>query len=147
MSWKRLVLGWALAFPVAAQTPVVPELGRLLLSPAEREALLAARHAPAGGDDVGAGPADAQAGAVPVQRIRLDGVVDREALPALVFLNRQAVEDGGEFLDFRLHAGRASVVLVAADGRRYRLRVGQTLLREEGRILDRIPPQSLSSPP
>jgi hypothetical protein len=136
-----------LAHGASAQAPGDNALGRLLLSPAEREALPAQRLA--GSAQHSDSPsADAAAAAPPaVPRLRLDGLVHRQALPAVAFLNQRPVEDGGEFLDYRLVAGERSVTLIAADGRRFRLQVGQVLLRDEGRIADPVPHHALSSPP
>jgi hypothetical protein len=136
-----------LAHPGNAQAPAEASLGRLLLSPAEREALLAQRFA---GSDANADSPSASAESVAppaLPRLRLDGLVHRQAQPTVAFLNQRPVEDGGEFLDYRLVAGERSVTLIAADGRRFRLQVGQVLLRDEQRIADPVPPHGLSSPP
>ena len=123
------------------------ELGRLFFTPAERAALVAARRAGPGNAE----PAAASAGEAPappaVPRLRLDGLVHRDAQPSIAFLNRRPVEDGGRILEYRVIAGPSAVTLLGEDGRRIVLRVGQSLLREEGRIVDPLPPQSLSSPP
>lgn len=130
-----------------AQAPMPPAalLGRLLLTPAERAALEAARRGGAQAEATAADAGGPVSTAPAVTRLRLDGLVHREAQPALAFLNGRPVEDGGEILDYRLLAAARSVTLIASDGRRYRLQVGQSLLREEERIVDPVPPDALDN--
>lgn len=141
-------LGLALAAGAAAQDPAPPEapLGRLLLTPAEREALVAARRTDAAPEVAAAAESRTSDSSRPVvPRLRLDGLVHRQTQPTLAFLNGRPVEDGGEILDYRLLAAARSVTLIASDGRRYRLQVGQSLLREEERIVDPVPPDALEN--
>lgn len=128
--------------PPASEAP----LGRLFFSPAEREALVAARGRGGSVAPVADGTSPA-APPVPVPALRLDGVVHRDSQPSLAFLNQRPVEDGQRLLEYQVFTGARGVTLVDGDGRRFRLLVGQVLMRQEGRIVDPLPPRSLSSPP
>lgn len=131
----------ALAAPALAELPP-DRLGRLLYTPAEREALRAARLR---GDT--AEPADAQPlqAATPT-RLRLDGVVHRADRPSLAWLNGAAVEDGERWGDWRVLTRRGGAELVDSSGRRLPLSVGQTVELPSLRILDPIPRGGLASP-
>ena len=123
-------------------------LGRLFYAPAERAAIVEARRAPdpqalPGGEAPDAGTPAAN----PVPLLRLDGLVHRDALPSIAFLNGRPVEDGSALLEYRVIASPRGVTLLTGSGQRIHLLVGQTLLRDEGRIVDPLPPHSLSSPP
>lgn len=133
---------------LAGAPPALSEadaLGRLFLTPAERAALVEARRRPPDPGTPAAAGAVTPAEAV-VPRLRLDGLVHREGHATLAFLNQRPIEHGTQFLDYRVYAGPHAVTLVQADGRQIRLQVGQTLLREEGRIVDPVPPESLGRP-
>ncbi|MCK7592844.1 hypothetical protein [Pseudomarimonas salicorniae] len=139
-----LVPAWAAAQDSGTST----QLGRLFFTPAERVALVGMRLAPGPEPLAGVQPTDtATPVAIAVPMLRLDGLVHRDAQPSIAFLNGRPVEDGGAILEYRVVAGTSSVTLLGADGQRVRLLVGQSLMREQGRIVDPLPPHSLSSPP
>lgn len=156
--WLALLLSLSLpAVPGAQETDAPPApaapvadsgapLGRLFFTPVEREALVAARGRGGSVAPITEGSEPATA-AVPIPLLRLDGVVHRDSQPSMAFLNHRPVEDGAELLEYRVFTQDRGVTLVDADGRRFRLLVGQVLLRSEGRIVDPLPPRSLSSPP
>jgi hypothetical protein len=131
----------------AQSSPPDAALGRLFYTPAERAALLAARRAGPAVDPNAAANAAVPVTAPVLRRLRLDGLVHRDSQPSVAFLNQRSVEDGEQILDYRLIASPRGVTLISGNGQRIRLLVGQTLLVEEGRIVDPLPPSSLSSPP
>lgn len=158
MTWRRaplfflLLPGALVAQPeqvvaAAAEPPsqTGAPLGRLFFTPAEREALVAARGRGGSVAPLSEGSVPS-AQAIPVPLLRLDGVVHRDSQPSLAFLNRRPVEDGQRLLEYQVFTGERGVTLVDGEGRRFQLLVGQILVRQEGRIVDPLPPRSLSSP-
>ena len=114
---------FALLLLLLAQAVEAQEIGRLFLTPEQRATLDARRRA-----RVPDKPAAAPVAASPVTRV--DGYVRRSGGPPTVWINGESVTDTAP------EGGRVAVD--AGDGRRARLKPGESVERGEGAVRDVI---------
>lgn len=149
----RPAVAITLLVALAPAAPAAPAFDdqRLFTTPAERarlDELRAARQAePAGGSDAPASGTAGDQGAPtarpeppPPAPVRLRGFVRRSDGPGAVWVNdASSVDDARLPDDLEVHSGRldgATVVVTLPDGRRIRLKPGQTWDPESGRVVD-----------
>lgn len=120
-----------LAAGAAARSAGAQEMGRLFMTPEQREALDGRRKA-----RVPDKPAAAPVVASPTTR--LDGYVKRSGGPSTVWLNNEPVpEQGAE--GPRIRAGETRVeVRIGEEGARVPLKPGQAVNRETGEVRDAL---------
>lgn len=127
---RRAALLVACALLVAgAARAQQPQLGRLFLTPEQREALDARRRARL---------PDKPAAVAASPTTRVDGYVKRSSGKSTLWLDGYAVRDGTQPEGLRVQRGRdpSRVTVIVGEERRVEVRVGQTLERDTGEVMD-----------